>query len=137
MPPSAAVLVASARALKWHGGTRRRDLGNPDAGAVVAGGANLTHHVGIVKGFGLPCVVAINRFATDSAEELAAVKQIAMDAGATAAVECDGFAQGGAGGEELAQAVVDASQGVPQINYAYPSDASAQDKVLALSLIHI
>jgi formyltetrahydrofolate synthetase len=100
---------------------------------VVAGGDNLVHHIGIVKGFGLPCVVAINRFDTDSGEELAAVKKIAMDAGATSAVECDGFAQGGAGGEDLAQAVVDASQGTPQITYAYPADASAEDKVLALA----
>jgi len=131
--PSAAVLVASARALKWHGGVRRRDLANPNTAALISGGDNLTHHVGIVKGFGLPCVVAINRFGDDSDEELAAVKQIALDAGADAAVECDGFAQGGAGGEELAQAVVDASQGDPQITYAYPTDASAEDKVLALA----
>ena len=131
--PSAAVLVASARALKWHGGVRRRDLGNPDPDAVVSGGENLIHHVGIVKRFGLPCIVAINRFASDSPEELAAVKKIAMDAEATAAVECDGFAQGGAGGEDLAQALVDAAQGDPQITYAYPADASAEDKVLALA----
>ena len=131
--PSAAVLVASARALKWHGGVRRRDLGNPDPDAVVSGGENLIHHVGIVKGFGLPCIVAINRFASDSPEELAAVKKIAMDAGATAAVECDGFAQGGAGGEDLAQALVGAAQSDPQITYAYPADASAEDKVLALA----
>ena len=78
--PSAAVLVASARALKWHGGVRRRDLGTPDTAALISGGDNLTHHVGIVKGFGLPCVVAINRFGADSNEELAAVKQIALDA---------------------------------------------------------
>jgi len=131
--PSAAVLVASARALKWHGGVRRRDLGNPDPDAVVSGGENLIHHVGIVKGFGLPCIVAINRFASDSPEELAAVKKIAMDAEATAAVECDGFAQGGAGGVDLAQALVDTAQGDPQITYAYPADASAEDKVLALA----
>ena len=133
LPPSAAVLVASVRALKWHGGVRRRDLTNPDAEAVVSGGENLVHHVGIVRGFGLPCLVAINRFETDTPEELATVKQIATDAGATAAVECDGFAQGGAGAEELAQAVVDAAKGEPQITYAYPTGASAQDKVLALA----
>ncbi len=131
--PNAAVLVASARALKWHGGTRRRNLGNPDPAAVIAGGDNLIHHIGIVRSFGLPCVVAINRFSTDSPEEIAAVNQIAMAAGATSAVECDGFAQGGVGGENLAQAVVDASQGTPQITYAYPTDASAEDKVLALA----
>ena len=58
---------------------------------------NLAHHVGIVKGFGLPCVVAINRFGTDSPEELEAVRAIAMEAGADAAVEADGFARGGDG----------------------------------------
>ena len=131
--PSCAVLVASARALKWHGGIRRRDLGNPDPDAVIAGADNLIHHIGIVRSFGLPCVVAINRFGTDSPEELAAVKKIAIDAGAISAVECDGYAQGGAGGEDLAQAVIDASQDTTTIPYAYPTNASAEDKVLALA----
>ena len=131
--PSAAVLVASARALKWHGGARRRDLDQPNVESVFAGGPNLAHHVGIVKGFGLPVVVAINRFGSDSSEELDAVRQIAMSAGATSAVECDGFAQGGAGAEELAQAVVEAAQADSEITYAYPLEASAQDKVLALA----
>ena len=131
--PSCAVLVASARALKWHGGSRRRDLGNPDPDAVIAGADNLIHHIGIVRSFGLPCVVAINRFGTDSPEELAAVKKIAIDAGAISAVECDGYAQGGAGGEDLAQAVIDASQDTTTITYAYPTNASAEDKVLALA----
>ena len=131
--PSAAVLVASARALKWHGGARRRDLDQPNVEGVFAGGPNLAHHVGIVKGFGLPVVVAINRFGSDSSEELDAVRQIAMSAGATSAVECDGFAQGGAGAEELAQAVVEAAQADSEITYAYPLEASAQDKVLALA----
>ena len=131
--PSAAVLVASARALKWHGGARRRDLDQPNVESVFAGGPNLAHHVGIVKGFGLPVVVAINRFGADSAEELDAVRQIAMSAGATSAVECDGFARGGAGSEELAQAVVEATQTGSEITYAYPLEASAQDKVLALA----
>ena len=131
--PSAAVLVASARALKWHGGARRRDLDQPNVESVFAGGPNLAHHVGIVKGFGLPVVVAINRFGSDTAEELDAVRQIAMNAGATSAVECDGFARGGAGAEELAQAVVEATQTGSEITYAYPLEASAQDKVLALA----
>ena len=131
--PSAAVLVASARALKWHGGARRRDLDQPNVESLFAGGPNLAHHVGIVKSFGLPVVVAINRFGSDSAEELDAVRQIAMNAGATSAVECDGFAQGGAGAEDLAQAVVEATQTDSEITYAYPLEASAQDKVLALA----
>ena len=133
--PSAAVLVASARALKWHGGARRRDLNRPNEGSVMAGGPNLAHHVGIVTGFGLPCVVAINRFSSDSPGELAAVKNIAMKAGATAAVECDGYARGGAGAEELAQAVADAAQTQDgsRLTYAYPMEATAQDKTLALA----
>ena len=68
--PSAAVLVASARALKWHGGARRRDLDQPNVESVFAGGPNLAHHVGIVKGFGLPVVVAVNRFAPTAPRNL-------------------------------------------------------------------
>ena len=71
--------------------------------------------------------------ACPTGEAVAGSKPIGLEAGATAAVECDGFAQGGAGAEELAQAVVDAAKGDPQITYAYPTDASAQDKVLALA----
>ena len=131
--PSAAVLVASARALKWHGGALRRTLDQPNPDMVAAGGPNLAHHIGIVRGFGLPAVVAINRFATDSPEELDAVRRIAMESGATAAVECDGFAQGGAGAEELAAAVVAAAQSGADITYAYPLEATAQEKTLALA----
>lgn len=73
--PSAAVLVASVRALKWHAGVSRRELDQPSESAVAAGGPNLVHHVGIVRGFNLPVIVAINRFDTDSPEELEAVKK--------------------------------------------------------------
>jgi len=131
--PKAAVLVASVRALKWHGGANRRDLATPDPDAVTAGGSNLAHHIGIVKGFGLPCVVAINRFGTDSPEELEAVRAIAMDAGADAAVEADGFAQGGGGMTGLADAVVRAAEGQPDVTYAYPLNAPVEDKVLSLA----
>ena len=121
------------RALKWHGGANRRNLATPNPEAVAAGGTNLAHHVGIVKGFGLPCVVAINRFGTDSSEELEAVRAIAMDAGADAAVEADGFARGGDGMTDLAQAVVNAASGQPDVAYAYPLDAPVEEKVLALA----
>ena len=133
LTPAAAVLVASARALKWHGGALRRELAQPDPDRVLAGAGNLEHHIGLVKSFGLPVVVAINRFASDTAEELAAVKEIASQAGADAAVENDGFAQGGAGAEDLAAAVVAAANRGGKVQYAYPADASAQDKVLALA----
>ena len=133
LQPNAAVLVASVRALKWHGGANRRDLATPNPEAVTAGGSNLAHHVGIIRGFGLPCVVAINRFGTDSAEELEAVRAIAMEAGADAAVEADGFARGGDGMTDLADAVVTAAEGQPDVTYAYPLDAPVEEKVVALA----
>ncbi len=133
LQPCEAVLVASVRALKWHGGANRRDLATPNPDAVTAGGSNLAHHIDIVRGFGLPCVVAINRFGTDSPEELDAVRAIAMQAGADAAVEADGFARGGEGMTELAEAVVNAAESAPDVTYAYPLDAPVEDKVLALA----
>ena len=133
LQPNAAVLVASVRALKWHGGVNRRDLATPNPEAVTAGGSNLAHHIDIVKGFGLPCVVAVNRFGTDSPEELEAVRAIATAAGADAVAEADGFARGGAGMTDLAEAVVKAAEGTPDVTYAYPLDASVEDKVLSLA----
>ncbi|MDA0733492.1 MAG: formate--tetrahydrofolate ligase [Chloroflexi bacterium] len=131
--PSVVVLVASVRALKWHGGVARRGLDKPDVSAVLAGGTNLTHHVEIVRSFGLPVVVALNRFGTDTTEELAAAKQVALDSGANAAVEADGFAQGGEGMTALAEAVMQAATAPDGVKYAYPMEASAEDKVLALA----
>ena len=134
--PSAVVLVASVRALRWHGGSTRRALSQPNLEAVVAGGANLAHHVGIVRSFGLPVVVAINRFDGDSADELKAAKETALEAEATDAVECSGFAEGGEGGVALAEAVVRAAAATGNdstIQYAYPLDATVREKVLALA----
>jgi formate--tetrahydrofolate ligase len=131
--PSAAVLVASVRALKWHGGSGRRVLEKPDVPAVLAGGPNLTHHVEIVRSFGLPVVVALNRFGTDSAEELAAARQVALDSGASAAVAADGFTRGGEGMTDLAEAVIQAATGPATVKYAYPMEASAEEKVLVLA----
>ena len=134
--PSAVVLVASVRALRWHGGSTRRALSQPNLEAVVAGGANLAHHVGIVRSFGLPVVVAINKFDGDSADELKAAKETALEAEATDAVECSGFAEGGEGGVTLAEAVVRAAAATgndSSIQYAYPLDATVRDKVLALA----
>ena len=133
LQPNGAVLVASVRALKWHGGANRRDLATPNPDAVTAGGSNLAHHIDIVRGFGLPCVVAINRFGTDSPEELEAVRAIAMESGADAAVEADGFARGGDGMTDLAEAVVRTAEGTPDITYAYPLDAPVEEKVLSLA----
>ena len=131
--PHAVVLVASVRALKWHGGIARRELEQPNPGAVRDGGPNLAHHVRIVRSFGVPVVVAINRFGTDSPEELSAVREIAAEAGANDAVAADGFAQGGAGMTDLAEVLTQVAAAPADVTYAYPEDASAEDKVLALA----
>ena len=134
--PSAVVLVASVRALRWHGGSTRRELNQPNIDAVVSGGANLAHHVGIVRSFGLPVVVAINNFDGDGADELKAAKETALEAGAIDAVECSGFANGGGGGVALSEAVVRAAAATGNdspIQYAYPLDATVREKVLALA----
>ncbi len=137
LPVSAAVLVASVRAMRWHGGALRRELAQPNLAAMEAGAANMVHHINIVRSFGLPVVVALNRFDGDSAEELQAAARIAEDAGAYATAEYSGFTDGGAGGVALAEALVrvtnDASVAPQQIDYAYDLDATIEEKVLGLA----
>ena len=133
LTPSAVVLVASARALKYHGGVTRRNLDQPNADAVIAGGPNLAHHIDIIKGFGLPAVVAINRFGQDTKEELDAVAQIAQDSGAEAAVHATGVADGGEGMTELADSVIKATGIDSHIEYAYDLNDSVENKVLSLA----
>ena len=136
LEPSAAVLVASVRALQSHGGVRRRDLGTPNAEAVSKGMANLVHLIGMIKKFNLPVVVAINQFPTDTPEEIALVKKATEEAGAFAAVESRVFTEGGAGAIELAEALIAATEGPdPEITYLYPTDAPLREKVLALAKI--
>ncbi|MDP6799460.1 MAG: formate--tetrahydrofolate ligase [SAR202 cluster bacterium] len=134
LEPSAAVLVASVRAVKYHGGVRPRDLDTPDLEAARKGVANLTHLVGVIKSFGLPVVVALNHFPTDTPEETAIVKQAAEEAGAHSAVEIRVFEEGGDGAIELGQSVIDATNGDdPEITYAYEMDSPIREKVSALA----
>ena len=136
--PHAAVIVATIRALKHHGGVAVRDLEPPNPAAVEAGMANLRHLIGVIRSFGLPVVVALNRFPSDAAEELRIAKQGSEEAGASAAVESTAFAEGGAGATDLAQALIDATAAAPpgaapEPNYAYALSDSLEDKVLALA----
>ncbi len=134
LEPSAAVLVATVRAVKYHGGVAVRELETPDEDAVRRGMENLTHLIGVVRATGLPVVVAVNHFPTDTQAEMDIVKSGCEEAGAFAAVESRVFADGGAGGIELAEALIQATEGPdPEISYFYPEDASIQDKVLALA----
>ena len=98
LEPRAAVLVASVRALKSHGGVRLRDLSIPDEEAVMAGMPNLEHHVELVKSFGLPVVVAVNVFPPDSPGEIGLVKRGAMEAGGVCGGGKQGVRAGGRGG---------------------------------------
>jgi formate--tetrahydrofolate ligase len=102
--PEAAVLVATVRALKLNGGAAKNDLKKEDLGALERGLPNLDRHIENVQQFGMPVVVAVNRFITDSDRELQMVADRARSHGAQAAL-CDVWERGGAGGEELAKAV--------------------------------
>ena len=104
--PSACVLVATVRALKSHGGVAKADLNQPNLEAVKAGASNLIRHIDNLKnGFGLPVVVAINRFPDDLPEELALI-QAECDRLGVRTAQSEVFAKGGAGGLELAEAVL-------------------------------
>jgi formate--tetrahydrofolate ligase len=105
LKPEAAVVVATVRALKMHGGKKKDQLGTPDVAAVQRGVENLTRHVRNVKKFGVPCVVALNRFITDTDEEIEAVRA-ACAAEGVEAVRCEVWEKGGEGGKEVAQAVL-------------------------------
>jgi formate--tetrahydrofolate ligase len=122
--PSAVVLVASIRALKHH-------AGDPDGGlkAIEVGAQNLARHVGIVNGFGLQAVVAVNRFPTDTDDELDTVRRLALEHGAYAAEVNDAFERGGEGATALAEAVIDAADQPSSFDFAYPLEAPIEDKI--------
>ncbi|MCL2796520.1 MAG: formate--tetrahydrofolate ligase [Firmicutes bacterium] len=132
LKPDAAVLVATLRALKSLGG-KKGNLSEPDAAALARGIPNLLKHIENMRGvFGLPCVVAINKFAGDSKEEIALVKAAVLNAGA-ACETAESFAKGGAGGIELAEAVVKAAAKNPDFKFAYPLDIPLKDKIEAVA----
>ncbi|MBY0582368.1 MAG: formate--tetrahydrofolate ligase, partial [Sphingomonas sp.] len=129
LAPSAAVIVATARALKMNGGVAKADLGAPDVEAVRRGGVNLARHIENIRQFGVPVVVAINRFGTDTPEELAMIGEIAAAQGAEAVI-CTHWADGSAGTVELAEKVAAlADHGASQFAPIYADDLSLFDKI--------
>ncbi len=128
LAPSAVVLVATVRALKYNGGIPKDALVGEDVEAVRRGGVNLEAHIENLKKFGVPVVVAVNRFHTDTDEELDAVRQICDRCGARCAMS-EVFARGGDGGTELAQAVVEACEAPSQFALIYEDDLSIQEKI--------
>lgn len=110
LKPDAAVIVATVRALKMNGGVRKEDLGQENVEALKRGAANLGRHIANVRKFGVPVVVAINHFTSDTEDEIAAVKDYAARHGADGIV-CRHWAEGSAGIEELALKVVELAEG--------------------------
>jgi formate--tetrahydrofolate ligase len=134
--PSLAVIVTTIRGLKWHGGVTISDMESPNPEAVRKGSENLRNALRIVNMYGLQAVVAINRFPTDSKDEITMVKEVAKSAGAFSVQEADGFMSGGDGMTDLATAVVEAANQPSEVKLLYEDKDSFFDKVeyLAKSL---
>ncbi len=131
--PSAAVIVATVRALKMHGGVGKDDLGTENVDAVKEGCDNLARHIRNVKSFGVPTVVAVNRFTADTDAEVAAIREAVADLGSEI-IECTHWADGGAGTEALAHHVVDlADKNTHQFAPLYDDDMALWDKVKTIA----
>ena len=135
--PDCVVLVATVRALKTHGGGPRVVLGRPldkayteeNLSLLQAGIPNLVAHINTVKRFGLPVVVAINSFPTDTWAEINAIKEAALAAGASSAVQAEHHAKGGEGARDLAEAVVAACDEPNEFAYLYPLNIGIRQKI--------
>jgi len=129
LSPDAAVVIASARALKLHGGAHKKELATEDVDAVRAGMPNLLRHVDNVRLFGLPALVAINIFPTDTEAELAAIEDELARVG-VAAARSDIHARGGEGGRQLAAALVDLlGRERARFRPLYPDDMPLRQKI--------
>jgi formate--tetrahydrofolate ligase len=141
LAPDAAVVVATVRALKMHGGIGRIVAGKPldpvlleeNIEAVRAGAGNLAKQIENVGLFGVPAVVAINSFPTDTPGEVEAIKEVALAAGASAAVVATHFTDGGRGAADLAEAVWAAASSGSQFQLLYPDEAPLGEKILTIA----
>ena len=133
LAPDACVIVATVRALKMHGGVAKDDLKNENVAAVAAGCANLKRHIENVNKFGVPAVVAINRFITDTDAEIQEVMKAAEEMG-TRAFTCTHWSDGGKGTEALAQHVVEvANSGKANFKPLYPESMPLREKVKTIA----
>ncbi|CAM3193461.1 Formate--tetrahydrofolate ligase [Arthrobacter ulcerisalmonis] len=132
--PSVVVVVATVRALKMQGGVAKDQLAHPDLGALASGVANLKRHLSNVAKFGVPPVVAINKFAADTAEELEWLLAWCADEGVPAAVaDVWGRGGGGDGGDALAALVAEALTGPSTFRHLYPLDMPVADKIRTIA----
>ena len=133
LAPDAVVLVATVRALKMHGGVAKEQLAKPDPQAVLLGLPNLLKHLENIQAWGLPVVVAVNHFTSDTPEEVAAILDACASLGVKAVLATH-WAQGGQGALDLAREVVALTQGPkPQLAFTYPAESSLWDKVKAVA----
>jgi formate--tetrahydrofolate ligase len=130
LKPAAAVIVATIRALKMHGGVAKKDLNHPDVDAVRRGLANLEKHIENVSHFGIPAIVAVNRFTADTEPEVHAVVEACKAMGARVNVS-NAWALGGAGAEDIARDVLEVLQpaSMSTFKHLYPADAPLAEKL--------
>ena len=132
LKPSAVVIVATVRALKYHGGVPKAELNNENLKALEAGLPNLLQHVSNIKNvFGLPCVVAINAFPTDTKDELDMVEAKCKELGVNVALS-EVWAKGGEGGRALAEEVVRLCEEPNEFRNSYELESSIMDKLTAI-----
>ena len=133
LKPAAVVIVATIRALKMHGGVAKADLAKPDTAALEKGFANLKTHIENVAKFGLPAVVAVNKFITDTDEEIALLEKLCRDNGSTAVLS-EGWGKGGEGAAELAKVVAEiADSGKANYHPLYELDLPLADKIRTIA----
>ena len=130
--PDAVVIVATVRALKMHGGLAKDQLGQVDMEALKKGLANLSKHIESIKGFGLPAVVAVNAFPTDTAEELKFVEDECNKHGAQVAIS-EVWAKGGEGGQALAEKVLSAMEQSADFQLMYETEQTIPEKLTAIA----
>ncbi|MCR5687093.1 MAG: formate--tetrahydrofolate ligase [Lachnospiraceae bacterium] len=131
--PDACVIVATVRALKYNGGVKKEDLGREDLDALKAGISNLEKHIENVQMYGVPVIVTLNRFVSDTDAELEFVRKSAVDKGCRFALS-DVWAKGGAGGEELAREVADALENdKSEYKPLYPADLPIDKKIRTIA----
>ena len=132
LAPSAVVLVATMRALKYNGGVPKAQTGEPNVEALKRGLPNLAKHVENMQKYGVPVVVAINRFLTDSDEEVKLLSDFCAQTGCRFALS-EVFAKGGEGGVELAKAVVEACEQPSQLRLLYDIDLPVKEKIAEIA----
>ncbi len=132
LKPNATVIVATCRAIKMHGGVLKADLGKENLEAIKAGFENVKAHINNMKKFGLPCVVAVNKFITDTDAEVSLVQQLAKECGSEA-ILCEGWGKGGEGAKELAEKVAALCDAPNTFKNIYELDKSFKEKIEILA----